>query len=354
MTLNLEDIARLAGVSRSTVSRVINNHPNVRSTTKEKVLGIIREQNFQPNQVARMLATQRAHMIGIVVSQTASTFFHDTSSYFPTIIQGIADISNERNYATLLWLNNSNDSQNEETFCRSIVQNRLMDGLLLISGSSSHMLVSNLVETNVPFVTIERPRVFADSVTSVTIDNVAAAKTATQHLIQLGRCRIGTIMGPPENTDATDRLIGYRAALMDAGLPVNPAWEFIGQFTTDTGVQCGRALLKQGVDAIFAGSDQIAIGLLQACRDEGARVPDDVAIVAFDDLPGAVEVTPTLTTMHHPIREKGAVATQLLLEMIEGQRSQPQQILLPTYLVIRQSCGAARGLNQAQLQVKEV
>ncbi len=354
MTLNLEDIARLAGVSRSTVSRVINNHPNVHPATKEKVLHVIREQNFQPNQVARMLATQRAHMIGIVVSQTASTFFHDTSSYFPTIIQGIADVSNERNYATLLWLNNGSDSQNEETFARSIVQNRLMDGLLLISGSSSHMLVSNLVETTVPFVSIERPRVFADRVTYITIDNVEAAKTAARHLVQLGRRRIGTIMGPPENTDATDRLIGYHAVLDEAGLPINPAWEFIGQFTIETGVQGGRVLLKQGVDAIFAGSDQIAMGLLQACREAGARVPDDVAIVGFDDLPGAVEVTPTLTTVHHPIREKGAVATKLLLEMIEGQRSQPQQIFLPTHLVIRQSCGAASGLSHSQLQVKEV
>lgn len=340
MTLNLEDIAQLAGVSRSTVSRVINNHPNVRPATKEKVLAIIHEQNFQPNQVARMLATQHSQMIGIVVSQTASTFFHDSSSYFPTIIQGIADIANERNYATLLWLNNSHDNQNEEAFCRSVVQNRLMDGLLLISGSSSHMLVTNLVDTSVPFVSIERPRVFADRVTYVSIDNVAAAKIAVRHLIQLGRRRIGTIMGPIDNSDAADRLIGYREALAEADLPADPALEMVGQFSIETGMQGGRALFKQGVDAIFAGSDQIALGLLQACRDIGARVPDDIAIVGFDDLPSAMEIIPSLTTVHHPIREKGAVATELLLAMIEGQHTEPQQILLPTHLVIRQSCGA--------------
>lgn len=354
MNLNLEDIARLSGVSRSTVSRVINNHPNVREATKEKVMRVIREQNFHPNPVARMLATQRAQIIGIVVSQTASAFFNDTSSYFPTVIQGIADITNERNYGTLLWLNNGSDSENEENFYRRIIHNRLMDGLILISGSSSRILVDRLADTNIPFVCIERPHSVADRITYVTIDNVEGAKQVVRHLAGLGYQRIGVVMGPFENSDAADRLIGYREAMQEAGLEVDPDRVFIGQFTTETGLQGARALLSRRVDAIFAGSDQIAVGLLQAFHEEGVRVPEDVAIVGFDDLPSAVEVSPQLTTIHHPIREKGAVATRLLLEQIEGRLSEPQHILLPTHLVIRQSCGAARVQNVAHSQVQEV
>jgi LacI family transcriptional regulator len=210
------------------------------------------------------------------------------------------------------------------------------------------MLISSLVDTDLPFVSIERPRMLADRVTYVSIDNVEAARMAVRHLIQIGRCRIGVIMGPADNTDAIDRLIGYRAALAEAGLPGSHQWEFVGNFSTETGLQGGRALLQQRVDAIFAGSDQIAVGLLQACREEGVRVPDDVAVIAFDDLPVAVQVTPTLTTIHHPIREKGAVATRLLLERIEGHRRLPQAVHLPTHLVVRESCGAGRSQFAAE------
>jgi LacI family transcriptional regulator len=338
MSLNLEDIARLAGVSRSTVSRVINNHPNVRETTKEKVLSVIHEQNFHPNPVARMLATQRAQIIGIVISQSATVFFNDSSSYFPTLIQGVAEVANERNYNTLLWLSSGTDS--EENFYRRIIHNRLMDGLLILSASSSHMLVSHLVETNIPFICIERPPRFADYVTYVTIDNIESAKTAVQHLIEQGRKCIGAITGPMDNPDSADRLIGYRAALEEAGLPLNPNWIFVAHFTIEAGYEGAQALLSQGIDAIFAGSDQIAVGVYQALRDAGRRVPEDIAVIGFDDLPQAAALTPQLTTVHHPIRNKGAVATRLLLDWIEGDTRQPQRVILPTNLVVRQSSGA--------------
>lgn len=348
MSLNLEDIAHLAGVSRSTVSRVINNHPNVRGTTREKVLSIIREQNFHPNPVARMLATQRAQIIGIVISQSASVFFNDSSSYFPTLIQGVAEVTNERNYNTLLWLSSGEDS--EESFYRRIIHNRLVDGLLILSASSSHLLVSYLVETNIPFICVEQPHLFADRVTYVTIDNIEAAKVAVQHLIQQGRKCIGVITGPVDNSDAADRLIGYRMALEEAGCSSPAEWVFTGHFTIETGYEGTRALLSQGVDAIFAGSDQICVGLYQALREAGKRVPEDVAVVGFDDLPPAISLTPQLTTIYHPIREKGVFATRLLLDWIEGKTHQPQQVILPTHLVVRQSSGMLTHPIQVNMQ----
>lgn len=349
MNLNLEDIARLAGVSRSTVSRVINHHPNVSPPTRERVWQVIREQNYHPNQIARMLATQRAQILGIVISQSATVFFDDPSAYFPTLIQGIAEVANQQNYSTLLWLGASGDNDGQEPFHRRIAHNRLADGLVLLSSSASQSLISRLVETPVLFVTIERPHHFADRVSYVTIDNAQAARTAVEHLIQLGRRKIAIITGPPENTDSQDRVVGYRQAMEAAGLAVNPEWIIFDSFTSEAGLRGMNALLPHDLDAVFAASDQIAVGVLQTLREAGVCVPDDIAVVGFDDLPAATATTPQLTTIHHPIREKGANATRLLLDLIEGSILEPQQIILPTRLVIRQSCGALNVRNSANM-----
>ncbi|NWG18258.1 MAG: LacI family DNA-binding transcriptional regulator [Chloroflexi bacterium] len=345
----MEDIARLAGVSRSTVSRVINHHPNVSPATREKVWQVIQEQKFHPNQIARMLATQRTQILGIVVSQTAAVFFDDPSAYFPTLIQGIAEVANQQNYSTLLWLGGSGEGENHESFHRQISHNHLADGLVLLSASASHPLIARLVDTPALFVTIERPRHFAERVSYVTIDNVQAARTAVEHLIQLGRRKIAIITGPLLNTDSHDRVIGYQQAMEAAGLAVDPRWIVYGEFNTDTGQRAMKSLLPLGLDAVFAASDQIALGVLQTLREAGVCVPQDMAVVGFDDLPAATATTPQLTTIHHPIREKGAYATRLLLGLIEGSVPEPQQVLLPTHLVIRQSCGALNAQDMANL-----
>jgi len=342
MNLNLEDIARLAGVSRSTVSRVINHHPNVSAATREKVWQVIQEQKFHPNQIARMLATQQAQILGIVVSQTAAVFFDDPSAYFPMLIQGIAEVANQQNYSTLLWLGGSGEGENHESFHRRVSHNHLADGLVLLSASASHALIARLVDTPAVFVTIERPHQFAEQVSYVSIDNVQAACTAVEHLIKLGRRKIAIITGPSFNTDSHDRVIGYQQAMEAAGLAVDPRWIVYGDFNTDNGQRAMKSLLPLGLDAVFAASDQIALGVLQTLREAGVCVPQDIAVVGFDDLPAATATNPQLTTIHHPVREKGVHATRLLLSLIEGSVSEPQQVLLPTDLVIRQSCG---GLN---------
>ena len=335
---NLEDIARKAGVSRSTVSRVINDEPYVSERTRTKVRAVIEAEGFSPNPAARMLVTQRTRVIGVVIPHTLLITFQDPF-YYPTLLQGVSEVTNERDYATLLWWGQSYDD--EDRFARRILQqNRLMDGLIVASATSDDPLIPRLVELGTPFVTVERPAHFEDRVSYVSVDNVQAAQNAVTHLVSLGRRRIGTITGALDNVDGQDRLAGYRNAIQNAGLPFDPALVAEGRFTYQSGAIAARKLIKAGVDAIFAANDISAQGAMEVLREAGLRIPQDVAVMGFDDLPNSMQAAPQLSTVRQPIQQKGVIATSLLLDLIEGKVEGPRQILLPTQLVIRQSCGA--------------
>jgi LacI family transcriptional regulator len=337
--MNLEDIAKKAGVSRSTVSRVINNEPYVSAKTRAHVMAVIQRESFSPNPAARMLVTQRTRIIGMVIPQTAKVIFNDHSHYFPTLMQGVAQATNDHDYGMLLWLAQSGVDQ--EKFYQRIIQNRLMDGLVIASTTASEVLVSHLVQTEIPFVVVERPKQFEDHISYITVDNFHAAQVAIEHLIHLGRRCIATITGALDNPDATDRLLGYKQALEAHGLPVQPELIAEGTFTWQAGYDGMKQLLPYKPDAVFAGSDMVAVGALQALREAGLRVPEDVAIVGFDDLPTALDTRPQLTTIRQPIYDKGIRAAEILLDLIEGRITEPQHVLLETELVVRDSCGAA-------------
>lgn len=335
---NLEDIARKAGVSRSTVSRVINDEPYVSDATRARVQAVIRAEGYSPNPAARMLVTQRTRVIGVVIPHTLQVAFQDPY-YFPTLLQGVAEATQSRDYATLLWWGQS--PEDEERFYQRILrQNRLMDGLIIASASSNDPLISILVDLNTPFVMVERPTRYESAINYVSIDNIRAAQNAVEHLIRLGRRCIGTITGALDNPDGQDRLTGYRAALQAAGLPFDPSLVAEGRFTHQSGYLAARRLIRQNVDAIFAANDMTAVGALQALQESGVRVPEQIALVGFDDLPNAIQVSPQLTTVRQPLLQKGMTATNLLLDLIEGTVEGPRHILLPTQLVVRQTCGA--------------
>ncbi len=336
MSLNLEDIAKLAGVSRSTVSRVINDRSDVSESTRKKVMRIIDEHNFRPNLAARTLVTQRSKVIGTLLPQSPTAL---SSLYFPNLLEGIGDTTHQRDYATLLWWGQSGEE--EQRFTKRILQkNQLMEGLIIAAHTLDNSLIQRIFETKIPFVMVERPAIFNDQINYVTVDKVAGAKTPVEHLINLGRRRIGHITGILVNVDGMDRLTGYRNALERHNLPMDPDLIVEGHFNQKFGYLGMKQLLKQGVDAVFAGNDDSAVGALQALREARVRIPADVALVGFDDVTSALDFAPQLTTIHQPIRQKGALATALLLDLIEGKVKSPQHILLPTHLVIRQSCGA--------------
>ncbi len=333
---NLEDIAAKAGVSRSTVSRVINNEPYVSEKTRHKVMTVIKAEGFTPNPAARALVTQRTNVIGVVIPQVPLILFED-AYYFPTLLHGISHITSERDYSMLLWFGQADGD--EERFYNRIITNRLMDGVIIASAGQNYPLIDHFLKAQTPFVLVERPAHHHDRISYVTIDNVAAAYEVVTHLIKLGRRRIGTTTGNLTIADGVDRLEGYKQALCDAGLPVDERLIFEGNFTYKYGHDGAQYLLEQNVDAIFAASDITARGVLDALKDVGVKVPDDVALVSIDDLPTAVQVKPPLTTVRHPVEEKGVCAAQILFDLIGADDPIPQQIILPTELVIRESCG---------------
>ncbi len=331
---SLEDVARKAGVSRSTVSRVINNDPNVKMETREHVLKIVEQERYNPSTVARSMVTGRTQVIGVVVPHEYHVFFNDPF-YFPALLEGVSRTATERDHAMLLWLRQS--GEDEGIFYRRILQNGLMDGVIIASASTKTPLVSYLLEMGIPLAMVERPSLHEDQVSYVTIDNASATRGVVEHLIGLGRRRIGIIAGTEDNMDGQERLESFRRATNDAGLP-NDLIAY-GEFQRREAYEGAKELIEKRVDAIFACSDIMAQGAYEALHERGLHIPDDVAVVGFDDLPTAVRLRPPLTTVRQPLREKGAVATGLLLDVIERKSHEAQHVILPTELIVRESTG---------------
>ena len=332
--MNLEDIAKKAGVSRSTVSRVINNEPNVNPETRELVWQFIRRENFQPNPSARALVKKQTEIIGVVIPTTENIFYTD-NNYWTQLLAGISQVTRQRNYAMLLWLGSMRDE--DEQAIEKVANNRLMDGIIIASLIHDHPLFSRLLTLPYPFVMIDRPLEHVDKINYVSVDNIAAADIATTHLIELGRRRIAHISGDMGIADAHDRLHGYTNALLRAGLPIDNNLIAEGYFTQKAGYEATNQLLRYKPDAIFAGSDTVAVGALRAAREAGLNVPGDLALVGFDDVDVATHVDPALTSMRQPLIEKGAAAARLLIDVIQNRLQTPQRIVLDTELVVRES-----------------
>lgn len=258
--MNLEDIARKAGVSRSTVSRVINDDPKVSAKTREHVWEVIRRENFTPNPAARALVTRRTEIIGIVIPTVENIFFTD-NNYFTQILAGASQMARQNDYAMLLWLGEL--TEDEERLRQSVSNNRLVDGVITASLTHDHPLFKRLLSLNTPLVMIDRPLEHDDKISYVSVDNIRAAELATNHLISLGRRRIAHITGNLSIADAQDRLQGYKNALTQAGLPVDEDLIVPAFFSRQSGYDAMRQLLPRKPDAIFAAGDTIAVGALQ-------------------------------------------------------------------------------------------
>ena len=338
--MNLETIAEKAGVSRSTVSRVINNEPYVSEKTRERVMQVIEQEGFVPNPAARMLVTQRTQVIGVIFPRNAIKLFEDRY-FYPTLLEGVTEVTNALDYSMLLWMKDAVNDENR--FYQRVLKNRLMDGLIVVSPTTdNNHFLSELLAAGTQFVMVERPDVHTDQISYVTVDNIEATITAMNHLINLGRQRISTITGALDNVDGIDRLKGYRKALEHSAIDLDENLIYEGDFSQNSGYRGMKQLLKHDVDAVFASNVPTAIGAMNAIAEAGLRIPEDIAIIGFDDLPSTLETKPPLTTVRQPIREKAILATRMLINQIEGNTKSPQQVLLPTQLVIRESCGAMR------------
>lgn len=335
MNQGLEHIAKLAGVSKSTVSRVINNQPNVSERTRQRVLEIIREINYRPNQAARALVTQQTRVLSIVIPQALAATFVDP--YFPALIQSITLTANLHNYAIMLWIGNS--AEEEDRYRDRILNHGFFDGVIVASAVDGDPLLTRLVEANLPYVLIGPPppriKYFVD------VDNRSGASEGVSHLLKLGRRRVGIITGPMNMGAARTRYLGYVDALEKAGLPLDETLVVRGNYDESSGYSAMKILLARGVDGVFCSSDTMAMGALRAIGESGRRIPEDIALVGFDDMPFAATTNPPLTTVHQPFQELGMRATELLISLIEGEPYPTTQTLLKAHLVIRRTCGAA-------------
>ena len=333
--LTLEKIGEMAGVSRATVSRVVNEHPGVRPHVRERVLEVIRETGYQPNLAARSLASSRMGLIGLVIPTAIQSLF--TDPYYPRLMQGMTQVCNLNDYTMSLFLLHSENE--EEKLYPRVVNRGYLDGVILASFDKSDPLIARLENSQMPFVMIGRPD-DASKASYVDTNNETGAYTAVAHLIRRGRKRIATITGRLDMSSGQDRLTGYKNALTERGFPIDKNLIVNGDFSEIEAYNAMLQLLPHKPDAVFVASDGMAIGALRALRTANIAIPDEIAIVGFDDLPPAATSVPPLTTVRQPVRRMGALAAETLLDIIEDGPEPPRRIILPTELVIRQTCGA--------------
>jgi DNA-binding LacI/PurR family transcriptional regulator len=329
----LEQVAALAGVSRATVSRVVNGSPKVSPAVRAQVERAVAKLGYVPNRAARSLVTRRADSVALVVSEPHTRFFSEP--FFAGMVRGVSAALAETGVQLLLLI--AHDLGDRGRLERYVVGGHV-DGVLLASLHGDDPLPGILERAGVPAVLVGRPAGTGPA-SYVDADNRGGARKAVDHLAGQGRRRIATITGPQDMSVGQDRLDGYRDGLAAAGLAAGDDLAEDGDFTEEGGAAAmGRLLARPGrpVEAVFAASDLMAAGALRALRAAGRRVPDDVAVVGFEDSAVARYTQPPLTTIRQPIEEMGRQATRLLLAKVAGQAG-GMHLVLDVELVVRSS-----------------
>jgi LacI family transcriptional regulator len=321
----------LAQVSVATVSRVLNASGPVSDATRRRIERVAARLRYAPNSAARSLITRRTHTLGVLLPDLYGEFFSE-------VMRGIDVVARKHGYHMLVSSSHS-DTATFEAALRAM--RGRVDGLIVMSPDLDQRTVRRTLSSGPEVVLLNCPAQ-APGFDGFIIDNLAGAAAMTRHLLELGHRRIAFIKGAERNVDAEERLRGYRAALTERGVGLRADWELAGDFTESGGHRAATTLLglPERPTAIFAANDSMAIGALCALRDAGVRVPRDIAVAGFDDIPIARYTTPALTSVHVPIAELGERAAERLVEsMMKGSRRRRREMLATT-LVVRQSCGA--------------
>ncbi|NGN93413.1 LacI family transcriptional regulator [Nocardioides sp. KC13] len=326
----LETVARAAGASRATVSRVVNGSTTVRPDVAESIRRAIAELGYVPNPAARSLVTQRTDSIALILPESATRVFSD-DAFFPGVIRGVGEALEKADKQLVLLLASTKSSHDR---ILRYVHGRTVDGVVLASMHGADTLPEELRAAGVPVVTSGRPLGEA-TVPYIDVEHASGVEAAMRHLVGLGRRRIATIAGPQDMVAGRERLAGYLNGLEALGAA--PLVEE-GDFMRQSGMDAMERLLARDpdIDGVFAASDLMADGALRTLRRLGRRVPDDVAVIGFDDVDAARFTDPPLTTVHQPIHEIGTRLAEQILRLVEGEEVEAS-VVLPTRLVIRES-----------------
>lgn len=332
--ITIFDVADEAGVSYSTVSRVINNKSNVNADTRERVLHAMEQLGYVGNIPARSLAGGTSRVVGLLVD-------HLNNSYMGEIIRGIDEMLEVNNYNLMLYTTHRRKTK-ESAYVTKLTRN-FADGLLLILPRNEKAYLETLHQRRFPYVLVDYQG-SNQQVPSVIATNRKGAYDATTYLITLGHRRIGFITGTMEFGCARERLAGYRAALADQGIAFDPELVCEGDFLQPQGYRCAEQLLSLAAPptALFVSNDVMAFGAIEAAGVRGLHIPEDLSIIGFDDIPQAAHVHPALTTVRQPLEEMGRCAATLLFKYIANPLAEVERIELPTELIIRESCQPLR------------
>ena len=332
----IKDVAAQAGVSYQTVSRVINNSPHVSEETRQRVQQAIINLDYRPSLAARSLPGRRSYVIGFIVPYHPDYLIRD-----PNLLAQISRVDAEANaHGYNLLLSTAGDSQSGINAYERFVRNHVGDGTIVVETASSKAGGELLASQDYPYVSIGRDLGNPDAY-MVSSDNRDGSRQVTRHLLERGHRRIGIINGPPIGAivGLQERLEGHQEALAEAGLELDPSLMVYGDYTRPSGEIATQQLLALPTPptAIFALNDRMAMGAIRAIQAAGMRVPEDMAVVGYDDIPAAADFTPALTSVSGAVRELGQLAAQMLFKLIDGEPVEEKEVLLPVALKIRET-----------------
>jgi LacI family repressor for deo operon, udp, cdd, tsx, nupC, and nupG len=328
--MKMSDVAKLANVSPATVSRVLSNPDMVSKKTRDKVLEVIKQVNYKPHIVARQFRTKETRIILVVVPDI-------TSAFFAEVLRGIEHIAIENGYQVILG-DTENDIEREKEYINLLLQKQA-DGMVLLTARLDKEELEEISE-HFPVV-LACEYVDGLNVPTVSIDNISSSRKATEHLIQLGHTKIAHISGPINVILSRDRLRGYQQAMISHDLEVNPAYVQEGDFTFESGYHQMLKLLalETPPTAVFVFNDEMAMGTIKAVKDSGLKVPEDIAIVGFDNIRMSNVYEPNLSTIDQPKYQIGKKAMELLLNLINGEEITKRKFVMRDDLIIRESSG---------------
>lgn len=333
MSSRLKDVASKLNISVSTVSRVVNNKNYVKPEMREMVMKALDELNYTPNQIARSLKNKSTNTIGIIVPDISEDFF----AY---LIKGVDDVLSKNGY-TIILCDTGENPEKEELYLNLLLEKQI-DGIILATVNKTPKALDYLFNKNMPVIFIDNLPNIKRNYDSVIIDNSKASYIAVEHLIKLGHRKIGIITGKLDETTGYERLMGYRKAFMDYGIEIDEDLIKTGNFKEKSGYENMKSLLKAGkqITAVYAASSKMAYGAVKAVRDEGLKIPEDIAVVGFDVHDASGLISPGITTILQPEGSIGKVAAELMIKRLQDKGEKlSQKIVLEPNLEIRESCG---------------